>query len=161
MAEQATPGGAATRPGLVAALVAGDLLAFLVFAAIGRRSHGAAAGLDALLAVAWTAAPFMLGWFAVAPFSGALRWGLPAPAKVAPSRGALVAALTRRTALTWLLALPLGLLLRAIFLQRGIPLSFAIVTFATNLVILCGWRAVFAWLIAPRLPPIASVITQR
>jgi hypothetical protein len=115
-------------------LVAGDTLAFLLFAAIGRLSHGQASGLDTLLHVAGTATPFAAGWFAVAPFLGAFR-----PALVARP-GPFLA----RTALAWLVAWPLGLLLRAIVLQRAIPLSFALVTFASVLVILAGWRALFA-----------------
>jgi hypothetical protein len=31
-------------------------------------------------------------------------------------------------------------------LQRGIPLSFAIVTFIANTILLLGWRGVFLWL---------------
>src|SRR4051794_22331742 len=66
---------AATTPDLrrIAALVAGDALAFLVFAAVGRASHTEAAGLDAILQVAGTAAPFALGWFIVAPLAGAFK----------------------------------------------------------------------------------------
>ena len=41
-------------------LILGDALVFLIFAAIGRRSHGEAAGLDSLLQVALTAAPLAL-----------------------------------------------------------------------------------------------------
>jgi hypothetical protein len=51
-----------------------------------------------------------------------------------------------RTLLAWVLALPVGLALRALFLQRGIPLSFAIVTFIANTILLLGWRGVFLWL---------------
>jgi hypothetical protein len=121
-------------PRLTAALVGGDALAFLLFAAIGRSSHGAAAGLDALLQVAGTAAPFAIGWFAVAPLVGAFR----------PSVTARPRAMLGRTALAWLAAWPVGLVLRALALQRGIPLSFAVVTLVTVLVILGVWRGLFA-----------------
>jgi hypothetical protein len=53
--------------------VIGDALALLIFAALGRASHGEAAGLTALTQVAETAAPFIIGWFAVAPLFGAYR----------------------------------------------------------------------------------------
>src|SRR5689334_1124680 len=43
-------------------LAAGDALAFMVFAALGRASHSEAAGLDAIMQVAETAAPFAAGW---------------------------------------------------------------------------------------------------
>ena len=66
----------------IATLVIGDALAFLVFAAIGRSSHGEATGLAAIPQIALTAAPFAAAWFIVAPFAGAYRRELGA-AKVA------------------------------------------------------------------------------
>jgi hypothetical protein len=134
---------ARSRLGVPLTLVAGDAVSFLVFAAIGRSSHGEAAGLDALLQVAGTAAPFALGWWLVAPWVGAYRvrqegaqgWAARLP------RSFLV-----RTMLAWVLALPVGLALRALFLQRGIPLSFAVVTFIATTILLLGWRGVFLWL---------------
>ncbi|MEN9938645.1 MAG: hypothetical protein RLZZ387_5224 [Chloroflexota bacterium] len=128
--------GIVPAPGLgrTAGLVAGDVAAFLVFSAVGRSSHGAAAGLDALLQVAGTAAPFAVGWFLVAPFVGVFG-----PAAVSGVRP-----MVARTALAWLLAWPIGLALRALLLQRSVPLSFALVTLVTVLVILVVWRGVFA-----------------
>lgn len=140
------------RRGYVTALVLGDILAFLIFAALGRRSHGAAAGLTALFEVIKTAAPFLLGWFAVAPWLKAYRdeRSLTSNPNEPQQRGPLVRAMLKRTTLTWLVACPIGLVLRALFLWRGIPVSFAIVTFASTLLILGGWRAAFAWLVARR-----------
>src|SRR5436853_5650399 len=122
---------AATTPDLrrVAALVAGDALAFLAFAAVGRASHSEAAGLDAILQVAGTAAPFALGWFVVAPLAGAFKAELAGnPRKM-----------LRRTALAWLIAWPIGQALRALVRQSGIPLTFAIITLLTNMLLLLGW----------------------
>ncbi len=116
-------------------LVGGDIVSFIVFAIIGRSSHGEAAGLAAMVEVLKTAAPFLLGWFLVAPWLKAYR----------PPEGQ-TGAFLRSTALAWLVAWPLALLLRALFLQRGIPVSFALVTLISNLVLLLGWRGVFAWL---------------
>jgi len=124
----------------VGALAAGDVVAFLVFAAIGRRSHNEAAGISAIAQVAETAAPFALGWFAVAPFAGAFR------SAVNGSPRAMLA----RSALAWLLAWPIGLGLRALIRQTSIPISFAIVTLITNMIILLGWRGIFASLTARR-----------
>jgi hypothetical protein len=124
-------------------LAGGDILSFLAFAAIGRSTHGEAA-LTALLAVVATAAPFILGWFVVA---------LPGGAFKNPRAG--VRQVVQRTALCWLGAWPLGLALRALILWRGVPISFAIVVLVTNLVFLCGWRAVFAWLMARRTSTVA------
>lgn len=114
----------------VALLAAGDALAFLVFAAIGRSSHGEAAGLDALLQVAQTAAPFAAGWFAVAPFAGAFR------ADIAYEPRKMLA----RTALAWLIAEPIGVVLWSLMRQRPIQPIFVLITFLTILVILLAWR---------------------
>jgi hypothetical protein len=117
-------------------LVVGDALTFVVFAAIGRRSHGEAAGLAAVGEVLLTAAPFMAAWFLVAPW---LRVFDPAVA-------ASPCAVTGRTVLAWLIALPIGLALRALIIGRFSPPSFAIVTFLVVCVLLGGWRTTFAWL---------------
>ncbi|NJM06117.1 DUF3054 domain-containing protein [Candidatus Gracilibacteria bacterium] len=117
-------------------LIVGDALAFIVFAAIGRRSHGEAAGLAAVSEVLLTAAPFMVAWFLVAP------WLRAYDATVTASPRAMVL----RTLLAWLVALPLGLGLRALIIGRFSPPSFAIVTFLAVCAILGGWRSAFAWL---------------
>lgn len=122
-----------------ALLVIGDAVALMIFAAIGRASHGEEAGLTALAQVAETAAPFIMGWFAIAPLIGAYR----ADVARTPSR------MLGRTALTWLIAWPLGLGLRALIRQTTIPLSFALVTFIAVLTIMTLWRGAFA-LIASR-----------
>ncbi len=121
-------------------LVVGDALALMIFAAIGRASHGEEAGLTALAQVAETAAPFMIGWFAVAPLFGAYR----ADVAGAPPR------MLAHTALTWLIAWPIGLGLRALIRQTTIPLSFALVTFITVLTIMTLWRGAFALIAARR-----------
>jgi hypothetical protein len=54
-----------------------------------------------------------------------------------------------RTALTWLVAWPIGLGLRALIRQSGIPLTFAAITFITVLVLTGIWRLAFA-LVAKR-----------
>lgn len=143
----AAPAQANTRKYIVA-LVIGDIITFLVFAALGRRSHGEAAGLAAWFEVVQTAAPFILGWFIVAPFVGAYRLRKNAERRTPNDQSVAlsVPAMLQQTTLAWLAAWPLGLVLRALFLQRGIPVSFAIVTLLTNMVLLGGWRAVFAWL---------------
>jgi hypothetical protein len=123
-----------------ALLAAGDALAFMIFAALGRASHSEAAGLAAILQVAETAAPFAIGWFVVAPFAGTYRADIASRPRQ----------MLERSALAWLLAWPIGLLLRALIRQTTIPLSFALVTLITNMLILLGWRGLFAWLNAKR-----------
>lgn len=106
----------------------GDLFVLILFASIGRASHEE--GLT-VLGIVETAAPFVLGWFVATPFMGAYR----DEAIEAPKRAVLL------TARTWIVGIPLGLLFRAIYLRREIPVSFAIVTLLTTLVLLSLWRA--------------------
>jgi hypothetical protein len=132
----ATRPSALTTPGRrTLALLAGDIVVFLVFAAIGRRSHGEAAGLGALLDVAVTAAPFILGWMAAAPWLGAFS----------PEATRGPAAMLRVTLASWLAALAVGAVARALFIGRFSPPSFYVVTFLVALLLLGGWRGLFAW----------------
>jgi hypothetical protein len=120
----------------VAILVAGDLVAFNAVTAIGLLSHSELTGLDSLGQVALVAAPFALGWFLIAPFAGAFRADVAGqPHRILP-----------RAALAWLIALPIGLLIWSLIRQKQIQPAFAVVTFITNLVVLLGWRGMFAWL---------------
>ncbi|HLZ23174.1 MAG TPA: DUF3054 domain-containing protein [Ktedonobacterales bacterium] len=118
-----------------AALVAGDIISFLVFAGVGRNTHHEASGLGAIARIATTAAPFALGWFLVSPFAGAFRRSL-----VGAPRRMLV-----RTELAWLAAWPVALVLRWAFApDHRVPLSFAIVVLIANAVFLGIWRLLFA-----------------
>jgi hypothetical protein len=126
----------------IISLVIGDAIVFLVFAAVGRRSHGEAVGLGALLQVVLTAAPFAAGWFLVSPFTGAFRRGLEKqPGKM-----------LQRTLLSWVPGWAVGFTLRGIFVDHAIPpLTFAIVSLLSNTVFLLIWRLLFAWIGRTRL----------
>jgi hypothetical protein len=124
----------------IAALAAGDYVAFNVVTAIGLLSHGELAGAQALAEILQIATPFAAGWFAVAPFVGAFRGEV-----VARPRRMLA-----RATIAWLIALPIGLLLWSLVRGRPVQPAFAIVTFITNLIVLLGWRGAFAWLAARR-----------
>jgi hypothetical protein len=116
--------------------VVGDLIAFVVFAALGRETHNEAAGLGAIGQTLWTALPFALGWFLVAPWLGAFRRaGSERPIQM-----------LQRTEVAWLAAWPVALLLRWAFTpdHHIPPLAFAIVALLANAVILGGWRTAFA-----------------
>src|SRR6266436_6102665 len=117
-------------------LVIGDTLVFLIFAIIGRQSHGEPVGPTALLQILRTAAPFALGWFLVAPFVGAYRRGLETQPR----------AMALRTTIAWILSWPVALFLR--WLLSGFtdfpPLSFALITLVFNLVVLLVWRWLYA-----------------
>ena len=120
----------------IATLVVGDALTFLIFAAIGRSSHGEATGLAAIPQIALTAAPFAAAWFIVAPFAGAYRRELTAQ----PRKMAI------RTVLAWLLSWPVAMALRGIFVDHAVPpLSFALITLIFNTFILLIWRWPYAF----------------
>jgi hypothetical protein len=118
-----------------ATLLAGDTAALVLFAVLGRGSHGEATGLAALGETLRTAAPFVVGWLAAAPWLGALS----------RAQTAGLGSMLRATALTWPLALLLGALLRAASIGRFSPPSFYVVTFIVGLLLLGGWRGAFAW----------------
>jgi hypothetical protein len=122
--------------GRIAALVVGDLIAFVVFAALGRETHNEATSPDAIGQTLWTALPFALGWFLVAPWLGAFkRAGAERPLQM-----------LRRTEIAWLASWPVALLLRWAFTPNHHipPLAFVIVALLANAVILGVWRTVFA-----------------
>jgi Protein of unknown function (DUF3054) len=100
---------------------AADVIAVIVFAAVGRLNHGEAESLSGLLA---TAAPFLIGLVA--------SWATPVVRAhpVGFRAGAVVLAGTAG----------LGLLLRAAF-GEGPPLTFVAVTVISLAVLLLGWRA--------------------
>ncbi len=119
----------------VITLVTGDALCFLIFAAVGRGSHGEATGLAAISQVIVTALPFAAGWFLVSPFVGAFRRDLVARPR----------AMATRTALAWVPSWLVAMLLRGIFVDHGIPpFSFALVVLLFNMLILVVWRWLFA-----------------
>ena len=116
-------------------LVIGDLLCFLIFVAFGRNSHGEASGFAAIPQIIITALPFAAGWFLVSPFVGAFRHKILAQPR----------SMVKRTAVAWLIAWPVAMLLRGIFVDHSVPpLSFAIIVLLFNMLLLLIWRWPFA-----------------
>ncbi|MEJ2867685.1 DUF3054 domain-containing protein [Actinomycetospora sp. OC33-EN08] len=112
------------------ALALVDVLAVLVFAAIGRRSHDED---GALLGVLTTAAPFLLG--AVVGALVARSWRDP---------------LSWRSGVgVWLGAVVVGLALRAVLYER-LPVSFAVVATIALAVLVLGWRGAVRGIMALR-----------
>jgi hypothetical protein len=104
--------------------IVADVVAVVVFAAIGRMSH---AQPDDLLGLLGTAAPFLIGVVAM--------WATPlVRANPVGARAALA---------VWAGTVVIGLLLRAGFTER-LPLSFAVVAAVSLAVLLLGWRALSA-----------------
>jgi hypothetical protein len=118
-------------------LVIGDLLCFLIFVALGlsSHSHGEALGFAAIPQIIIIALPFVAGWFLVSPFVGVFRHKI-----LAQPRSMVI-----RTAVAWLIAWPVAMLLRGIFVDHGVPkFSFAIVVLLFNMLFLLIWRWPFA-----------------
>jgi hypothetical protein len=104
--------------------IVADLVAVVVFAAIGRMSHGEP---DDLMGLLGTAAPFLVGVL--------VMWAMPVVrAQPVGARAALT---------VWAGTVVIGLLLRAGLTDR-LPLSFAVVTAVSLAVLLLGWRALSA-----------------
>lgn len=109
-------------PGRIPALaLAADIVAVIVFAAVGRAGHGESGEVLGLLA---TAAPFAIGVGAA--------WATPV-VRVQPAG-------LRAGAVVLAGAVVIGLALRAGFTGQ-LPPSFAVVTTMSLAVLLLGWRA--------------------
>lgn len=127
---------AATRSNLslVRLLAVGDVLALVLWVIVGRISHHQ--NTDWLPNVVRIAAPFLIGWAVATPFVG--------PYALALLRRPL--AFMGRSALGWLLAVGIGLFLRATLFGDGFVPVFAAVTLGVTGLFLLGWRGVFIWL---------------
>ena len=113
--------------------LAADVVAVVVFAAVGRMSHQRP---DDLVGLLGTAAPFLVGL--------ALAWVVPlVRANPLGLRAGLVA---------WAGAVVLGLALRAAFTGQ-LPWTFALVTAISLAVLLLGWRGLTA--------AVSSVVRRR
>jgi hypothetical protein len=123
--------------GRIALLAIGDVIVFIVFAAVGMRSHKEPLTLPSVLI---TAAPFAIGWLLVSPFVGAFRRSVTGQ----------VSKMSLRTLLAWLAAWPVGLLLRGITRHEVPPVTFALITLITNAIFLQIWRVPFAWVASRR-----------
>jgi hypothetical protein len=112
-----------TRRAVVAALT--DIVAIVVFVAIGRRNHSEGEAVDAILTVA---APFLIalavGWIA----AGA--WKRPMQVETA--------------FVIWPITVAVGMVLRNLVFDRGTALPFIIVATVVTGVFLVGWRMLAA-----------------
>lgn len=103
-----------------------DVAAVLIFATAGRRSHDDGTGLVQLGGVA---APFLIGL--------AVAWALVPSVRRDP--------LSWRSGMAvWVATIVLGLALRRLAWDRGVALSFVIVTALVLGALIVGWRALWA-----------------
>lgn len=116
--------------GRVALFTGGDVLALLLFAAIGRFNHGFSVfDVETLR----TADPFIAGWFLSAYFLGG--YGDDGRGMNGTSKGVVA------TAKSWAVGIPLGLIIRAATAGHFPPYNFILVTMGSTAVLLVGWRA--------------------
>jgi hypothetical protein len=107
-------------------VVFSDITALVIFAAIGRQNHHESNPITAVLA---TAAPFIIGWLIIAWPAGLLR---PQPLWSWISR-----------TMAWnVVGCGLSLVIRSIWLQREIPLSFALVSLGVTTLLLIVARMI-------------------
>lgn len=113
-----------------------DLVLVVVFAAVGRASHGEAVGVTGLALTTW---PFATGWL--------VGWVLVllVPAARARPGGALAGVLV------WVPTVVLGMVLRAVS-GAGVQTSFVVVATVVLGVFLLGWRGVAALVRRTRRP---------
>ncbi|KAI7839351.1 hypothetical protein COHA_006877 [Chlorella ohadii] len=116
----------------VALLVGGDAVALLLFATIGRVSHGEGFSLLGALSTAW---PFMLGWFGAAALLGGYSKA---------AQGGSTGAAAGTAAKCWAAGIPAGHLVRAAARGYFPDPSFIAVSMAATGVFLVGWRTALA-----------------
>src|SRR5436305_6446232 len=105
-------------------LVIGDILCFLIFAILGDTSHGEFTGLAAIPHIILITLPFLAGWFLVAPFFGLYRKELTTEPR----------AMAYRTAIAWIPAWVIAMILRGIFIDHAAPgTAFLLIALVFNL----------------------------
>ncbi|GAA0147258.1 hypothetical protein LIER_07003 [Lithospermum erythrorhizon] len=123
--------------GRVALLAGGDVLALLLFSAIGRFSHGFSVfDLETLK----TADPFIAGWFLSAYFLGGYS-------EDGRGMNGFTKAVTAAVK-SWSLGIPLGLVIRTAAVGHIPPINFMLVTMGSTAVLLIGWRSLLYKIIA-------------
>ena len=114
-------------------LVVGDILSLVLWVVVGLESHEMTS--NVIMDVVRVSAPFVIGWFAASYWTGAYR--------IDEGRARFMG----RTALTWIAAVAIGLLLRATIFGNGFVPTFALVTLVVTGVFTVGWRVIAAWLL--------------
>ena len=130
-------------------LLAGDLIAVIAFVAVGQRDHELVNEANPVLGVLLTAAEFGVPWLVAGLLLGAFRMGDHVGAGLAPAQGDQTGrpyvSFLARSLNTWLVAAPIGILIRSYALGRAvIPTMFLVATLGFGGMFMLGWRAVLA-----------------
>ena len=117
-------------------LAAVDVIGLIIFALIGKSSNSADGSLD-LPGVLFTAFPFASAWLVTSPLTG-----IYAPDEIRGDSN-VVTSTALKVAKGWVVAVPLGIVLRGLLKGYVPPVPFIIVTMISTLVILAGIRLLF------------------
>ncbi len=130
-------------------LLLGDLAAILLFVFMGQQDHGTTDANNPILGLLWASFPLLITWIIVAFIARAY----PKSANITP-RTLLIRGLN-----AWLVAAPLGLLLRAFLFDRGgIPPIFMLLTLFVGGTFIIIWRVLFAWIWQQRIKKQQAVV---
>lgn len=117
-----------------APLVVGDVVVLLLLLTVGTLNHSTVEYLTANpLHLAEVFAPFLVGWFLVAPVVGAYSAGA-----VESAKSSIPLAIR-----SWIPAAIVGLLLREFVFTGSAAVTFAAVMIVTGTVALAGWRFLY------------------
>ena len=116
------------------ALGIGDFITIFLFAVIGRASHSMGGGERPFMETLDTTLPFVMAWLVVGAVGGAFSGKAMFPIK----------RVLIRTLLPALIAAPLGVVLRALLLDRWpAPIFYAIST-GTIMLMMLVWRVIWS-----------------
>jgi hypothetical protein len=118
-------------------LLAGDALVVLTFSIQGRVTHRLSQG-SLVVGALSTAGPFFAAWFVVA----LLLWRVAGGERALDSLWRWWA----HAALITVIAVPLGVALRALLLSRPIILMFMLVSISGLGAMMLVWRGIFWWI---------------
>ena len=114
-----------------------DTISLTIFAAIGKSSHSSDGSLD-ILSVLITAFPFITVWLATAPITAVYS------PDYKNEKSNVIASVLMKVMGGWLLAVPLGIVLRGVLKGYVPPTPFIVVTLLATLIILVGVRILFS-----------------
>jgi len=121
-------------------LVMGDIVIFMFFAFTGRETH-APGDVNLIVNALPTLLTFLIVWLTIATVGRVYRSDV-----MFNPRSALL-----RTLITWIIAAPIAIVIRAILLSRtAIPWQFVAVTLGLVGMLLLLWHGGTAWLLAKR-----------
>lgn len=139
-------------------LAAVDFAAIFIFAGIGKANHDTTGAID-IASVMSTAFPFLLAWYGTSPFTGVYKNSNRMSRRRdttadggnyrtdrnddGSSAGEMVLESGKLAAQGWIVAVPLGCVLRGLIKGYPPPVPFVIVTMIATLVILGGARMLY------------------